>query len=293
MRHVLRPAIPVNSLVMVTLFVTGLVLGWDESVPLTSGARLFFLILAPLAVYHLDRIAASLKFFEVTPEGVAVQNLFRRQSIPYRDIEHLRFSRFTGDFLVESRSARLAIPGTTEHFGELHGAILTGVWAHQGPGDYELVVDKQMHPEPEDTCTLKPSLSERVHAVYAVTAPLVWAIALGWTAGPARFDMLPLLLVAGGLQAAMNLRGMRHLLNWYELRADGLVIHSLWRERFLPASDFLTSLVREDGQGRCLELAFSNRSVRIRFGFRMPLEELAGMLDQRWTAPAPTGSASY
>ena len=274
MQHVLRPAIPVNSLAMVTLFVAGLVLAWDDSVPLSAGARLFFLILAPLAVYHLDRIAASLKFFEVTPEGVAVQSLLGRRSIPFGAIEHLSFSRFTGDFLVSSRTARLAIPGTTEHFGDLHGAILTGVWAHQGPGDYELVVDAQMHPEPEATCTLRPSLSERVQAIYAVTAPLVWAACLGWTAGPALVSILPLLLVGGGLQAAMNFRGMCHLLSWYELRADGLVIHSLLSERFLPASEFLTSLVREDGHGRCLELAFSNRTVRIRFGFRMPLEEV-------------------
>jgi hypothetical protein len=286
MRHISRPAIPVNSFVIVTLLVAGLVPGWDESVPLSSGARLFFLILAPLAVYHLNRIAASLQFFEVTPEGVAVQGLFRRKSISYAAVERLTFSPVTGDFLVLGRRTRLAIPATTEHFGDLHCAILTGVWAHQGPGDYELVVREQRPLEPGANCTLQPSLSERVHAIYAVAAPLVWATCLGWNAGHALLSILPMLLIGGALQAVINFRGMRHLLHWYELRADGLVVHSLLRQQFLPASDFLRSLVREDGQGRSLDLAFRHRTIRIRCGFRMPLEELAGILNQRWTAPA-------
>ena len=93
-----------------------------------------------------------------------------------------------------------------------------------------------------------------------------------------------LLVVGGALQAAMNFHGLRHLLNWYEIRADGLVIHSWWRQQFLPASEFLTSMVRQDQHGRSLDLAFFNQTIRIPLAFPLPAEELAGMLNQRWTA---------
>lgn len=280
MQYIFKPAFPVTSLVMVTLLVAGLVLSGDESLALSTGARLFFLILAPLAIYHLHRIASSFQFFELTPEGVAVQGLFRRKMLPYRAIEHADFSRLTGAFVLRSGAFRLAIPATTQRFGELQFAILTGVWAHQGQEKYEFAVHRQ--PVAGPVQALKPGFAERLHAAYAVAAPVIWAGCLGWTAGPAWWGIAPLLLLGGLLQAAMNFHGLRHLFNWYELRSDGLVIHSLLSQQFLPAGEFLTSMVRDEG--RSLELAFMKQTVRIRFGFRMPAEELAGMLNQRWTA---------
>ncbi len=283
MSHLFKTAAPANSVVVVTLFVIGVLLGWDESVHLSPGARLFFLIIAPLAVYHFHRIAVSLQYFELTPKGISGRTLLRHRTLPFEDIERVTFSRLTGDLLLETRRTRLAIPSTTEHFGELHFAILTGIWAHQGVGDYELVIGSPAPDEAQSSNILRPSLFERVHAIYAVSAPVVWATCLAWAAGPAWLTLLPLLLIGGVLQSAMNFHGMLYLLNWYELRDDSLVVHSLLKERFLPAGDFLPSMVRDDTHGRSLELAFLNRTVRIRFGFRMPIEELAGRLNQRWT----------
>lgn len=283
MSHLFKTGAPANSIVVVTLFVIGLLLVWDESVHLSPGARLFFLIIAPLAVYHLHRITVSLQYFELTPKGISSRTLLRQRTLPFADIEHVSFSSLTGDLLLESRHARIAIPSTTEHFGELHFAIVTGVWAHQGVGDYELVMGCPFSEETPSSDILRPSIFERAHAIYAVSAPVVWATCLAWAAGPAWLTLLPLLLIGGVLQSALNFHGLLYLLNWYELRDDGLVVHSLLKERFLPAGDFLTSVVREDTHGRSLELAFLNRTVRIRFGFRMPVEELAGRLNQRWT----------
>ena len=284
MQYVFKPALPVTSLVMVTLLAAGLVLSSDESLSLSAGARLFFLILAPLALYHLHRIAASFQFFELTPQGIAVQGLFRRKTLPYAAIESAKVSPLTGAFQLRGSGIRLTIPTATRRFGDLQFAILTGVWAHQGQEKYELVVAPQMQQAAGLVYALKPNLAERLHAAYAVAAPVVWAGCLGFAAGPSWFGVMPLLLLGGLLQAAMNFHSLRHLLNWYELRADGLVIHSLLRRQFLPSGEFLTSLVREEG--RTLELAFMKQTVQIRFGFQMPAGELAGMLNQRWTAQA-------
>ena len=284
MQYVFKPALPVTSLVMVTLLAAGLVLSGDDSLALSSGARLFFLILAPLAIYHLSRIAASFQFFELTPHGIAVQGLFRRKTLAYGAIERATFSPLTGAFLLKGNGIGLTIPATTQRFGDLQFAILTGVWAHQGPQNYELVVAPQIRQAADLIYQLKPNLAERLHAAYAVAAPVIWAGCLGLAAGPSWFGVMPLLLLGGLLQTAMNFHSLRHLLNWYELRADGLVIHSLLSRQFLPSGEFLTSIVREEG--RTLELAFMKQTVQIRFGFRMPVGELAGMLNQRWTAQA-------
>lgn len=284
MQYVFKPALPVTSLVMVTLLAAGLVLSGDDSLALSSGARLFFLILAPLAIYHLSRIASSFQFFELTPHGIAVQGLFRRKTLAYGAIERATFSPLTGAFLLKGSGIRLAIPASTHRFGDLQFAILTGVWAHQGQDKYELVVAPQIRQAVGLIYQLKPHLTERLHAAYAVAAPVIWAGCLGLAAGPSWSGGMPLLLLGGLLQTAMNFHSLRHLLNWYELRADGLVIHSLLSRQFLPSGEFLTSIVREEG--RSLELAFMKQTVQIRFGFRMPTGELAGMLNQRWTAQA-------
>jgi hypothetical protein len=281
MRHVFKPVTPTSSLVVVTLFAVGLILATDDSLGLSTATRLFFLILAPLALYHLNRIAVSLCFVEITPGGVAIQSLFRRKSLTYAAIREARISALTGDLLIRGGGAKLTIPAATERFGELHFAVLTGLWAHQGQDEYE-----QLQPSLGLNYTLKPSVFERAHAAYAISAPVLWAACLGWAAGPAWLSTLPLLLVGGVLQAGMNFHGLRHLLNWYEVCEDGVIMHSLLRKRLLPANEFLTSVVRNDAQGRSLELAFLNHTVRIRFGFLVPVEELAGMLNQRWSTQA-------
>ena len=284
MQYVFKPALPVTSLVTVTLLAVGLVLSADDSLALSSGARLFFLILAPLAIYHLNRISSSFQFFELTPHGIAVQGLFRRKTLAYGAIEQATFSPLNGAFLLKGSGIRLAIPASTQRFGDLQFAILTGVWAHQGQDRYDLVVAPQIGQAVGLIYQLKPHLAERLHAAYAVAAPVIWAGCLGLATGPSWSGVMPLLLLGGLLQTAMNFHSLRHLLNWYELRADGLVIHSLLSRQFLPSGEFLTSIVREEG--RALELAFMKQTVQIRFGFRMPVGELAGMLNQRWTAQA-------
>ena len=274
MRHTFRPITPVSSIVIVSLFALGLVLVTDDSLPLTSASRYFFLVLVPLAFYHLNRIAASLQFFELSPEGIASQGLVRRRMLSFSAMESTRFCRLTGDLVVEGGSTRLRIPTTCQRFGDLHLAVLTGIWA-QRPQDQQIDAPASPH------CILEPSFAERAHAVYAVSAPILWAACISAAVGP---GVSSLLVIGGALQAAMNFHGLRHLLNWYEIRADGLVIHSLWRQQFLPASEFLTSMVREDQHGRSLELAFFRQTIHIRLAFRLPAGELAGMLNQRWTA---------
>lgn len=278
MRHVFKPALPASSFAIVIAFVAGLVLAGDESIG--ADASLFFLILAPLVLFHLRRILASLQFFELTPEGVAVQGLLLRHRLPFGAIGRAHFSRLTGDLVLDGNRVRIAIPTTTAYFGDLQFAILTGVWAHQGVQRYEQVVDRQIQQRAEMIYVLKPSLGERVHAGYAMLAPLVWA---GCLSGLAPSNLAPLLWAGGLLQSAINLHSLRHALNWYELRAEGLLIHQGWRKRWLPANEFLTSVVRNNDHGRSLELAFLKETVRIRFGIQMPAEELAGMLNQRWT----------
>ena len=265
---------PVSSIAIVSLFALGLVLVTDESLPLSGAVRYFFLILAPLAIYHLNRIAASLQFFELSPEGIAAQGLFRRRMLSFSAMEGTRFSRLTGDLVVLGGSTRLRVPTTCRRFGDLHFAVLTGIWA-QGPQDRQIDVPAPLN------CILEPSFAERAHAAYSVAAPILWAGCVSAAVSPGGSGLL---VVGGALQAAMNFHGLRHLLNWYEIRADGLVIHSLWRQQFLPASEFLTSMVRQDQHGRSLELAFFNQTIRIHLAFPLPAEELAGMLNQRWTA---------
>ncbi|MBY0504272.1 MAG: hypothetical protein K2X03_10195 [Bryobacteraceae bacterium] len=272
MRHTFRPATPFSSIVTVSLCALGFVLATDDSLPLPAAARAFFVMLAPLALYHLRQVAASLQFFELTTEGLVAHGLLRRRLLRFGKMESASFSRLTGDFVLRGGGYRLSIPVSCARFADLHFALLTGRWAHR----------RQEMPEPASSFVLRPSLGERAHAAYAVAAPMVWAGCLSW----AYVGASPLFLIAGALQATMNFHGLSHLLNWYEIRADGLVIHALWRRQFLPASEFLTSLVREDAEGRALELAFYKQTIRVRFAFPLPAEELAGILNRRWTAQA-------
>lgn len=280
MRHTFRPATPISSILIVSLFALGLVLGTDDALPLSAAGRYFFLILVPLALYHLQRIATSLQFFELSADGVISHGLFRRRLVRFAELEQVRFSRFTGDFVLHGVGGRrMAIPATCHRFADLHFALLTAFWAHRQPQEQTLAV-------PEPLLVLRPSLADRLHAAYSVSAPVIWAACVSTAVGPAFWSVWPLFLVGGALQAVMNFHGLSHLLNWYELGADGLVIHSLWRSEFLPANEFLTSFVRDDAQGRSLELAFFKQTVRIRLAFPLPAEEIAGMLNQRWAAQA-------
>jgi len=276
MRHTFRPAIPYSSIAILSLFGLGLVLATDDSLPISASGGYFFLILAPLALYHLHRVAASLQFFELSSEGIAAHGLFRRRGLRFAEIEGTRFSRLTGDFVVHAGSVRIAIPAACARFGDLHLSIVTGIWAHQ---------DQQI-PEAAPVYILRPSFAERAHAAYAVSAPMFWAGCITGAVGLGSPGVLGLLLTGGALQAAINFHGLRQMLNWYEIRADGLLIHSLWRQQFLPAGEFLTSMVREDSQGRSLELAFFKETIHLRFTLPLPAEELAGMLNHRWTAQA-------
>jgi len=276
MRHTFRPAIPYSSIAILSLFLLGLALATDNSLAISSGGRYFFLILVPLALYHLHRISASLQFFELSPDSVTAQGLFRRRRLRFSEIEGTRFSRLTGDFVVHAGSVRIAIPAACARFGDLRFAILTGIWAHQ----------TQDTPEAAPVYILRPSFAERAHAAYAVSAPMLWSGCIASAVGPHSPGLLGLLLTGGALQAAINFHGLRHLLNWYEIRTDGLMIHSLWRQHFLPAGEFLTSMVREDRQGRSLELAFFKETIHLRFTLPLPAEELAGILNHRWTAQA-------
>ncbi len=265
---------------MLVLFVGGFVIGERDALALV--AKACFLLLVPLAIFHANRVAASLQFFELTPQGIVSHGLFRQRSLRYNAIRRVEFSRWTGDLVVRGSWTRLAIPSNTHAFGDLRFALLTAVWAHHGPDEYEGIIEHQMQAQPHRVYRLKPSFAERAQAAYAVFAPLVWAGGLSWAAGTG----WPILVLAGAMQAAMSFHSLRHVLNWYELRSDGLVIHSLLRRQFLPAGDFLTSMVGQDAQGHALDLAFIHRTVRIRTGWRLPAEELVALLNQRWTMPA-------
>ncbi len=99
--------------------------GFHWGAPYIVGGMAGCILSAYRARLHAQRIV-------LTPTCLICHTRFAEQRLPYRQIGRMRFSRLTGDLLLEKAWVCIRIPRRYEGGEEILRAVSLAVWAHRG-----------------------------------------------------------------------------------------------------------------------------------------------------------------
>jgi hypothetical protein len=83
-------------------------------------------------VFSAHRAALHGQKIVLTRTGIICRSRFAESRLPYRQIGRMRFSRLTGDLLLERPLVCVRIPRRFQGGDEIRRAVSLAVWAHRG-----------------------------------------------------------------------------------------------------------------------------------------------------------------